>query len=59
MLTSNQRDIIAGILVSISANHIQYLSIEQVIKMYELTRKSVEEVDIGLGEREQGREESL
>ena len=46
MLTTNQRDIVAGILVFISANHIQDLSISDVIKMYELTRISVEEIDI-------------
>jgi transposase len=51
MLTSNQRDIVAGILTSISANRVQGLSIEQIIKMYELTRKSVEDTDISKNEK--------
>ena len=46
MLTSNQRDIVAGILTSIFANHAQDLSISDVIKMYELTRLSVEATDL-------------
>lgn len=51
MLTSNQRDIVAGILTSISANRVQGLSIEQIITMYELTRKSVEDTDISKSEK--------
>lgn len=50
MLTSSQRDIVAGILTSIFANHAQDLSISDVIKMYELTRMSVEEIDISITE---------
>lgn len=46
MLTNNQRDIVAGILTFISANRVQGLSIEEIIKMYELTRLSVEATDL-------------
>lgn len=51
MLTNNQRDIVAGLITYVCASHVDGLGIEDIITIYELNRKSVEEVDISKSEK--------
>ena len=46
MLTTSQRDIVAGLITYACVERVDGLSIEDIVTMYELNRKSVEEIDI-------------
>ena len=51
MLTTNQRDIVAGLITNASIERVDGLSIEDIVAMYELTRKSVEDTDLSKNEK--------
>lgn len=53
MLTSNQRDILAGILFT-HVFDLNRMSVTQMIEQYEVMRKMIEEKDILRGDENEG-----
>ena len=57
MVTSNQRDVLAGIMTLYVMNRAEGLTTTDIVQIYETNREEVE--DYVVGQCERGREESL